>query len=258
MRTFTTNEYKNSPLYQNNPGNLPNKGEDWGGKVPKALRKGNDKYEEFITVEYGLRALMINIRTIMDKGKRNTILEFSHRFHSAAGTQKVALYQSTLSKALGVDKNKRITAFTKDFYIKMAKAIASIEMGSSAHLIPEDAYDTAYIYMGINMTSGGNPVMPENKKPANTPPNKPSGGNTQQNGGNKQGDSTPQQGGGNQQGNTQQGGNNFVDPNLQDPYPTDPNSGQGSNVFLWVGVAIVVGTGGYLLYDHYAQKGKKK
>ena len=39
MRTFTTNEYKNSPLYQNNPGNLPNKGEDWGGKVPKALRK---------------------------------------------------------------------------------------------------------------------------------------------------------------------------------------------------------------------------
>ena len=247
MRTFTTNEYKNSPLYQNNPGNLPNKGEDWGGKVPKALRKGNDKYEEFITVEYGLRALMINIRTIMDKGKRNTILEFSHRFHSAAGTQKVALYQSTLSKALGVDKNKRITAFTKDFYIKMAKAIASIEMGSSAHFIPEDAYDTAYIYMGINMTSGGNPVMPENKKPANTPPNKPSGGNTQQNGGNKQGDSTPQQ-----------GGNNLADPNLQNPYPTDPNSGQGSNVFLWVGVAIVVGTGGYLLYDHYAQKGKKK
>ena len=258
MRTFTTNEYKNSPLYQNNPGNLPNKGEDWGGKVPKALRKGNDKYEEFITVEYGLRALMINIRTIMDKGKRNTILEFSHRFHPAAGTQKVALYQSTLSKALGVDKNKRITAFTKDFYIKMAKAIASIEMGSSAHYIPEDAYDTAYIYMGINMTSGGNPVMPENKKPANTAPNKPSGGNTQQNGGNKQGDSTPQHGGGNQQGNTQQGGSNLADPNLQNPYPTDPNSGQGSNVFLWVGVAIVVGTGGYLLYDHYSQKGKKK
>ena len=112
--------------------------------------------------------------------------------------------------------------------------------------------------MGINMTSGGNPVMPENKKPANTPPNKPSGGNTQQNGGNKQGDSTPQKGGGNQQGNTQQGGDNLTDPNLQNPYPTDPNSGQGSNVFLWVGVAIVVGTGGYLLYDHYAQKGKKK
>ena len=65
-------------------------------------------------------------------------------------------------------------------------------------------------------------------------------------------------GGGNQQGNTQQGGNNLTDPNLQNPYPTDPNSGQGSNVFLWVGVAIVVGTGGYLLYDHYAQKGKKK
>ena len=81
MKTFRTEEYKNSPLYQNNPDNLPNKGEDWGGKVLKAQRKGNAKYEEFLTIEYGLRALMINIRTIMEKGGKNTIADFSRRFY---------------------------------------------------------------------------------------------------------------------------------------------------------------------------------
>ena len=165
MKSFRTEEYKNSPLYQNNPGNLPNKGEDWGGKVLKAQRKGNAKYEEFMTVEYGLRALMINIRTIMDKGGKNTIADFARRFYPAASTNKYLLYEKTLTKAFGIDNHKRITAFTKDFYIKMAKIVASIEMGAAESLIPADAYDTAYVYMGINMTSGGNPVLPAPAKP---------------------------------------------------------------------------------------------
>jgi len=160
MKTFRTEEYKNSPLYQNNPGNLPNKGEDWGGKVLKAQRKGNAKYEEFLTIEYGLRALMINIRTIMDKGGKNTIADFSRRFYPALSTKKYLLYENTLTKAFGIDNHKRITAFTKDFYIKMAKIVASIEMGAAESLIPAEAYETAFTLMGTNMTSGGNPVLP--------------------------------------------------------------------------------------------------
>ena len=72
MKNFRIDFYKNSPIYQNNPGNLPNKGIDWLGKVPKAQRLGNAKYEEFYTVEYGIRALMRNIRTLMDKEGLNS------------------------------------------------------------------------------------------------------------------------------------------------------------------------------------------
>lgn len=283
MKTFRTEEYKNSPLYQNNPGNLPNKGEDWGGKVLKAQRKGNAKYEEFMTVEYGLRALMINIRTIMDKGGKNTIADFARRFYPAASTNKYLLYEKTLTKAFGIDNHKRITAFTKDFYIKMAKIVASIEMGAAESLIPADAYDTAYVYMGINMTSGGNPVLPAPAKPIiplpakpNTPaptkpstpaptkpstpaptkpstpaPTKPSnpapnnGGSTNTGGGNTN------TGGGTS--NLNQGGYTPA------PAPAPSGNGNATNWLLWGGLAVALGTGGYLIYSYYAKpKGKKK
>ena len=256
MKTFRTEEYKNSPLYQNNPGNLPNKGEDWGGKVLKAQRKGNAKYEEFLTIEYGLRALMINIRTIMEKGGKNTIADFSRRFYPAASTKKVALYESTLTKAFGIDNHKRITAFTKEFYIKMAKTVATIEMGAAESLIPADAYDTAYAYMGINMTSGGNPVLPT--KPSTPAPTKPSTPTPT-----KPSNPVPSNGGSTnvEGGSTNAGGgvSNLDQGSSTTPAPAPSGNGKATNWLLWGGLAVALGTGGYLIYNYYANpKGKKK
>ena len=296
MKSFRTEEYKNSPLYQNNPGNLPNKGEDWGGKVLKAQRKGNAKYEEFMTVEYGLRALMINIRTIMDKGGKNTIADFARRFYPAASTNKYLLYEKTLTKAFGIDNHKRITAFTKDFYIKMAKIVASIEMGAAESLIPADAYDTAYVYMGINMTSGGNPVLPAPAKPIiplpakpNTPaptkpstptptnpstpaptkPSTPAPTNPSMPAPTKPSTpaptkpstpapTKPSNPAPNNGSNTNTGGgtSNF---NQGGYTPTPSENGNATNWLLWGGLAVALGTGGYLIYSYYAKpKGKKK
>ena len=284
MKTFRTEEYKNSPLYQNNPGNLPNKGEDWGGKVPKTHRIGNAKYEEFIAVEYGLRALMINIRTIMEKGGKNTIADFARRFYPAASTKKVALYESTLTKAFGIDNHKRITAFTKDFYIKMAKIVATIEMGAAESRIPADAYDTAYAYMGINMTSGGNPVLPAPAKPiiplpakpstpaptkpstpaptnpsmpAPTKPSTPAPTKPSTPAPTKPSNPTPNNG-----SNTNTGGgtsNLNQDGYTPAPAPAPSGNGNATNWLLWGGLAVALGTGGYLIYSYYAKpKGKKK
>ncbi len=281
MKSFRTEEYKNSPLYQNNPGNLPNKGEDWGGKVLKAQRKGNAKYEEFMTVEYGLRALMINIRTIMDKGGKNTIADFARRFYPAASTNKYLLYEKTLTKAFGIDNHKRITAFTKDFYIKMAKIVASIEMGAAESLIPADAYDTAYVYMGINMTSGGNPVLPAPAKPIiplpakpntpaptkpNTPaptkPSTPAPTKPSTPAPTKPSNTAPNNGGSTNTGggNTNTGGGTSnLNQDGYTPAPAPSGNGNATNWLLWGGLAVALGTGGYLIYSYYAKpKGKKK
>lgn len=289
MKSFRTEEYKNSPLYQNNPGNLPNKGEDWGGKVLKAQRKGNAKYEEFMTVEYGLRALMINIRTIMDKGGKNTIADFARRFYPAASTNKYLLYEKTLTKAFGIDNHKRITAFTKDFYIKMAKIVASIEMGAAESLIPADAYDTAYVYMGINMTSGGNPVLPAPAKPIiplpakpNTPaptkpstpaptkpstpaptkPSTPAPTKPSTPAPTKPSNPAPNNGGSTNTGggNTNTGGGTSnLNQDGYTPAPAPSGNGNATNWLLWGGLAVALGTGGYLIYSYYANpKGKKK
>ena len=276
MKTFRTEEYKNSPLYQNNPGNLPNKGEDWGGKVLKAQRKGNAKYEEFLTIEYGLRALMINIRTIMDKGGKNTIADFSRRFYPALSTKKYLLYENTLTKAFGIDNHKRITAFTKDFYIKMAKIVASIEMGAAESLIPAEAYETAFALMGTNMTSGGNPVLPAPAKPiiplpakpsmpapanpstpAPTKPSTPAPTKPSTPAPTKPSNPTPNNGGYTDTG----GGTSNLNQDGYTPAPAPALSGNGNatNWLLWGGLAIALGTGGYLIYSYYAKpKGKKK
>ena len=254
MKTFRTEEYKNSPLYQNNPGNLPNKGEDWGGKVLKAQRKGNAKYEEFLTIEYGLRALMINIRTIMDKGGKNTIADFSRRFYPALSTKKYLLYENTLTKAFGIDNHKRITAFTKDFYIKMAKIVASIEMGAAESLIPAEAYETAFALMGTNMTSGGNTVLPAPAKPIIPTPSNPSTPAPS-----KPSNPIPNNGGstnigsGNTEGGTSGGGAN-LNQGKYTPIPSENNDA--TNWLLWGGLAVALGAGGYLFYSHYNKKKK--
>ena len=274
MKTFRTEEYKNSPLYQNNPGNLPNKGEDWGGKVLKAQRKGNAKYEEFLTIEYGLRALMINIRTIMDKGGKNTIADFSRRFYPALSTKKYLLYENTLTKAFGIDNHKRITAFTKDFYIKMAKIVASIEMGAAESLIPAEAYETAFALMGTNMTSGGNPVLPAPAKPiiplpakpstpaptnpstpAPTKPSTPAPTKPSTPAPTKPSNPAPNNGDNTNTG----GGTSNLNQDGYTPAPAPSGNGNATNWLLWGGLAIALGTGGYLIYSYYAKpKGKKK
>ena len=268
MKTFRTEEYKNSPLYQNNPGNLPNKGEDWGGKVLKAQRKGNAKYEEFLTIEYGLRALMINIRTIMDKGGKNTIADFSRRFYPALSTKKYLLDENTLTKAFGIDNHKRITAFTKDFYIKMAKIVASIEMGAAESLIPAEAYETAFALMGTNMTSGGNPVLPAPAKPiiplpakpsmpAPANPSTPAPTKPSTPAPTKPSNPAPNNGGYTDTG----GGTSNLNQDGYTPAPAPAPSGNGNatNWLLWGGLAVALGTGGYLIYSYYAKpKGKKK
>ena len=284
MKTFRTEEYKNSPLYQNNPGNLPNKGEDWGGKVLKAQRKGNAKYEEFLTIEYGLRALMINIRTIMDKGGKNTIADFSRRFYPSLSTKKYLLYENTLTKAFGIDNHKRITAFTKDFYIKMAKIVASIEMGAAESLIPAEAYETAFTLMGTNMTSGGNPVLPAPAKPiiplpakpnmpapanpstpaptkpstpAPTKPSTPAPTKPSTPAPTKPSNPAPNNGG---YTDTGSGSSNLnQDGYTPAPAPAPSGNGNATNWLLWGGLAVALGTGGYLIYSYYAKpKGKKK
>ena len=271
MKTFRTEEYKNSPLYQNNPGNLPNKGEDWGGKVLKAQRKGNAKYEEFLTIEYGLRALMINIRTIMDKGGKNTIADFSRRFYPALSTKKYLLYENTLTKAFGIDNHKRITAFTKDFYIKMAKIVASIEMGAAESLISAEAYETAFTLMGTNMTSGGNPVLPAPAKPiiplpakpnmpapanpstpAPTKPSTPAPTKPSTPAPTKPSNPAPNNGGYTDTG----GGTSNLNQDGYTPAPAPSGNGNATNWLLWGGLAVALGAGGYLFYSHYNKKKK--
>ena len=165
----------------------------------------------------------------------------------------------------------------------MAKIVASIEMGAAESLIPADAYDTAYVYMGINMTSGGNPVLPAPAKPIiplpakpNTPaptkpstpaptkPSTPAPTKPSTPAPTKPSNPAPNNGGSTNTGggNTNTGGgtsNLNQDGYTPAPAPAPSGNGNATNWLLWGGLAVALGTGGYLIYSYYAKpKGKKK
>ena len=138
----------------------------------------------------------------------------------------------------------------------MAKTVATIEMGAAESLIPADAYDTAYAYMGINMTSGGNPVLPT--KPSTPAPTKPSTPTPT-----KPSNPVPSNGGSTnvEGGSTNAGGgvSNLDQGSSTTPAPAPSGNGKATNWLLWGGLAVALGTGGYLIYNYYANpKGKKK
>lgn len=243
MKTFRREGYKGTPIWQNNPGNLPNKGIDWLGKVPTTQREGNAKYEEFISVEYGLRALMRHIRVLMVDNKFNTLSKFAHNYYPAVSTKRVASYERALAAYFKIDKNKVITTFDKTFYIKMAKIVSAMEIGDRyLSLIPESSFEMAFSLMNVDPNKN-NDRVPAPSKPS-TPaqpslPTKPGGGGNNQAGGSNNGNS---------EGGTP---TDQVRPVL----PNDPDEDK-TNWLLWGGLAVALGAGGYLLYSHYSKKKK--
>ena len=59
-------DFRNTPytrgIRNNNPGNLEKRTTDWQGKVPHP-QNTDSRFEQFDTIEHGLRALMINVHT---------------------------------------------------------------------------------------------------------------------------------------------------------------------------------------------------
>ena len=150
----------------------------------------------------------------------------------------------------------------------MAKIVASIEMGAAESLIPAEAYETAFALMGTNMTSGGNPVLPAPAKPiiplpakpstpAPTKPSTPAPTKPSTPAPTKPSNPTPNNGGYTDTG----GGTSNLNQDGYTPAPAPAPSGNGNatNWLLWGGLAVALGTGGYLIYSYYAKpKGKKK
>ena len=60
-----------SGLKYNNPGNIKLTQVDWDGKVPNAKNK-NKEYEEFISLEYGIRAIAKQLLTYQKRGLMST------------------------------------------------------------------------------------------------------------------------------------------------------------------------------------------
>lgn len=128
---LTVRGYRN-----NNPLNLRISAEEWKGKIPlsqntdRNVKTGKMEFEQFLTMPYGFRANMINMRTQINRGN-NTIEKLVHVWAPADDGNNPAGYTQRVCKTTGYDKTDIINPANAKQMQNIAYAMAIVENGSA-------------------------------------------------------------------------------------------------------------------------------
>lgn len=123
-------------IRNNNPGNLKISSNDWQGKVPKA-QNTDGVFEQFISPEYGIRALFIDLRSKLNRGV-NTI-EKILPIYAPTTENNTAAYIASVENISGVPRNKVLTVADLP---KIIPAFIKVENGSQPYT--DSQLKTAY------------------------------------------------------------------------------------------------------------------
>lgn len=125
-------------IRNNNPLNIKI-GNDWQGERPNT----DGVFEEFTTMQYGLRAAFIILRKYINKYERNTIRKIVHSW-SPDGSRVESIYMSSVSKWSAIGLDDPIKYEDRDTMCKIVQGMAKVETGRALGLnIIEEAYEMA-------------------------------------------------------------------------------------------------------------------
>lgn len=125
-------------IRNNNPLNIKI-GNDWQGERPNT----DGVFEEFTTMQYGLRAAFIILRKYITKYERNTIRKIVHSW-SPDGSRMESIYMSSVSKWSDIGLDQTIRYDDSDTMCKIVQGMAKVETGRTIGLnIIEEAYEMA-------------------------------------------------------------------------------------------------------------------
>lgn len=131
-------------IRNNNPGNLVRSNNAWLGKIPYN-QSLDSKFEQFIELRYGIRALMRDIYSDHKKGLTTVtalISEFAPTFENNTSS-----YINTVIKMVG---SNIIGELTQEKMIAISKAIILVENGSAySSYITDKDYQDAIAILGI-------------------------------------------------------------------------------------------------------------
>ena len=143
---FRNTTYKRG-IRNNNPGNIIINNTPWEGLVP--LSQNTDgKFQQFKTLEHGLRALMTNARTYILKYGANTIEKLMSKW-APPHENDTKKYSNFIATQLNISPTQTLTKtdLTQKFFITIAKAIAQMECAPDHVLIPQSSYEKAHSMM---------------------------------------------------------------------------------------------------------------
>ncbi|MGG5961852.1 structural protein [Salmonella enterica] len=113
-------------IRNNNPGNI-RWGDDWKGLVPKSQRTDKD-FCQFLTPEYGIRAMIVILRNYQRKHGLNTISEIINRW-APTNENNTQAYIDSVAKATGTAPDQKIDTGDSRFMMKLLQAIIRHENG---------------------------------------------------------------------------------------------------------------------------------
>lgn len=119
-------------LRNNNPLNLRISSNPWLGKVKNNT---DGAFEQFTSIEYGLRAAMRNISTIVTRRRRQqlltTVKDLVHVWAPAADNNNEAAYVKTIADKTGIQPNDEVNIKNRNFLCLLVYGMAWAENGQA-------------------------------------------------------------------------------------------------------------------------------
>lgn len=127
MKTFLNN-HRVRGLRNNNPGNLIITNIGWQGKL-SATQRTDSKFEQFSTLQFGIRAQLKDLIHDINKGKNNVRALISE--YAPTNENNTKAYIDSVCKTIGVTATQKLTQINEQFLVKLARAIYKVELGNS-------------------------------------------------------------------------------------------------------------------------------
>lgn len=153
MTSFLNQPKLSRGVRNNNPGNLRRSSIKWKGKIPFSQSKDKD-FEQFDSIENGIRAMVLDIYGDITKDKLNTLNLLIHSY-APPSENNTSSYVNDTAMSTGLQPDSIIVP-SVDFFAKLIPAMIRRENGSDVNKIPSSA-----ILAGI--TDALNYVQPKKK-----------------------------------------------------------------------------------------------
>lgn len=134
-------------LRNNNAGNILLTSIPWVGKVPNN-QNTSGVHEQFISSEYGLRALFKQLQSTLKKTD-GSLKEFVQKYSGESNTPVSSNYEAVLGQYLG---KKTITNSKKDL-VNLAKGVIYFENGSPSSIISNTEIEKGWQLLNPTITA---------------------------------------------------------------------------------------------------------
>ncbi len=132
-------------IRNNNPGNLIRTSNKWIGKIPYD-QSTDTKFEQFVSLEYGVRAMILDLINDINKGK-NTIRKLISEYAPAFENNTLA-YINSVSASLNVTPDYQLKVIDSGLILLLAKAIIKVENGKDAVHVTDGIIKSAISLVG--------------------------------------------------------------------------------------------------------------